>query len=80
LARHVERSGGRSSCLLTYLLEAGSDRIGGLDFQTRADVYEHRASGGTLEQMVIATAQFLAGDEVSPDLSDVVFVSPSPAT
>jgi serine/threonine-protein kinase HipA len=55
--------------LLTYLLEGGSDRIGGLDFQTRPDVYEHRASGGTLEEMVTATAQFLAGDEVSPDVS-----------
>lgn len=54
--------------LLTYLLEAGSDRIGGLDFQEQPDIYEHRSSGGTLEEMVTATAQFLAGGELSPDL------------
>ncbi len=57
---------------LTYLLESGSDRIGGLDFQARADVYEHRASGGTLDEMVMATAQFLAGEEISPDVRKVL--------
>ena len=53
---------------LTYLLESGSDRIGGLDFQAHPDRYEHRPSGGTLEEAVEATSRFLAGHELSPDL------------
>ncbi|GAC1321530.1 MAG: HipA domain-containing protein [Acidimicrobiales bacterium] len=63
--------------LLTYLLEGGSDRIGGLDFQTRPDVYEPRTSGGTLVEMVTATAQFVSGEELSPDVSRALLAGSS---
>jgi serine/threonine-protein kinase HipA len=48
--------------LLTYLLESGSDRIGGLDFQTSARDYVPRTgSSATLEQLMAAAADFEAG-------------------
>lgn len=40
---------------LTYLLESGSDRIGALDFQDRADAYVPRSgTGATLEELLTA--------------------------
>lgn len=62
---------------LTYLLEAGSDRIGALDFTATADRYEPRASGGTLAEMVTATAEFLAGDLLSPDVQKALLAGSS---
>src|ERR1700733_3561735 len=48
--------------LLTYLLESGSDRIGGLDFQVSATEYVPRAtSSATLEQLMAAAADIEAG-------------------
>ncbi len=54
--------------LLTYLLESGSDRIGGLDFQTAPDRYTPRAAGGTLATMVEAADRLDAGEPLPPDL------------
>jgi serine/threonine-protein kinase HipA len=48
--------------LLTYLLESGSDRIGGLDFQVSASEYVPRtSSSATLEQLMGAAADIEAG-------------------
>jgi serine/threonine-protein kinase HipA len=48
--------------LLTYLLESGSDRIGGLDFQISASEYVPRTvSSATLEQLMAAAADIEAG-------------------
>ena len=66
LARHVGHLTGASDVselsLLTYLLESGSDRIGGLDFQVSATEYVPRAtSSATLEQLMAAAADIEAG-------------------
>jgi serine/threonine-protein kinase HipA len=66
LARHVGQLTGASDVselsLLTYLLESGSDRIGGLDFQVSATEYVPRAtSSATLEQLMAAAADIEAG-------------------
>lgn len=66
LARHVGHLTGASDVselsLLTYLLESGSDRIGGLDFQVSATEYVPRAtSSATLEQLMAAAAELEAG-------------------
>ncbi len=66
LARHVGHLTGASNVselsLLTYLLESGSDRIGGLDFQVSASEYVPRAtSSATLEQLMAAAADIEAG-------------------
>jgi serine/threonine-protein kinase HipA len=55
--------------LLTYLLESGSDRIGGLDFQAGADAYVPRLTTSTsLVQMQEAADAFLAGEALTPAL------------
>ena len=52
--------------MLTYLLESGSDRIGGLDFQVSATEYVPRAiSSATLEQLMAAAADIEAGRRVA---------------
>jgi serine/threonine-protein kinase HipA len=66
LARHAGHLTGASDVselsLLTYLLESGSDRIGGLDFQVSATEYVPRAtSSATLEQLMAAAADIEAG-------------------
>ncbi|HEX2743300.1 MAG TPA: HipA domain-containing protein [Streptosporangiaceae bacterium] len=66
LAWHVGHLSGASDVselsLLTYLLESGSDRIGGLDFQVSATEYVPRAtSSATLEQLMAAAADIEAG-------------------
>lgn len=54
---------------LTYFLESGSDRIGALDFQTSPDHYRPRAkSQATLEQLMLAAADFDAGKPLAPAL------------
>ncbi|MEO6500773.1 MAG: HipA domain-containing protein [Jatrophihabitantaceae bacterium] len=55
--------------LLTYLLESGSDRIGGLDFQASAVTYTPRVGAATLEEMQIAADKLQAGDSLSPELA-----------
>ena len=66
LARHVGRLTSASDVselsLLAYLLESGSDRIGGLDFQASARDYVPRTgSSATLEQLMAAAADVEAG-------------------
>lgn len=47
---------------LTILLESGSNRIGGLDFQARADEYVPRAETVTLDELHAAADALQAGD------------------
>ena len=55
---------------LTYLLESGSDRIGALDFQRSATVYEPReAKGATLEALLQAADRVEHGQTVDPDIA-----------
>ena len=53
---------------LTYLLESGSDRIGGLDFQANPEHYVARSGTATLEEMVRAADLLEAGEPLSPEL------------
>ena len=58
---------------LTYLLESGSDRIGGLDFQLSATEYVPRsADHPTLAQMQDAAQRLAAGEELAPALADAL--------
>jgi serine/threonine-protein kinase HipA len=66
LAQHAGRLTSASDVselsLLTYLLESGSDRIGGLDFQASGRDYAPRTgSSATLEQLMAAAADIEAG-------------------
>src|SRR5450756_872716 len=66
LSQHVSHLTGASDVgelsSLTYLLESGSDRIGGLDFQGSASEYVPRTnSSATLEQLMAAAADIEAG-------------------
>ena len=58
---------------LTYLLESGSDRIGGLDFQLSATEYVPRsADHPTLEQLQEAAERLAAGEVLAPALADAL--------
>ena len=58
---------------LTYLLESGSDRIGGLDFQTSATEYRPRAADHpTLAEMQQAADRLTAGEILTPALADAL--------
>ena len=58
---------------LTYLLESGSDRIGGLDFQRSATEYVPRAADHpTLAQMQDAAERLNAGEPLPPALADAL--------
>lgn len=54
---------------LTYLLQAGSDRIGALDFQLSASDYVARGEAATLEQLVAVAALVEAGIPIPEDLA-----------
>jgi serine/threonine-protein kinase HipA len=73
--QHLERHRGAATELeldtLTYLLESGSNRIGGLDFQGISDVYEPRLVGYTLAELHDAAQDLLAG-KLSPDLAQAL--------
>ncbi len=58
--------------LLTYLREAGSDRIGGLDFQHSAREYVPRLRSAPFPQLLQAAADFVEGAEVSGVLADAL--------
>ena len=58
--------------LLTYLLESGSNRVGGLDFQTSSDHYEARTTDGTLVELVEAGERLVRGLPFSQKLDDVL--------
>lgn len=55
--------------LLTYLLESGSDRVGALDFQASATMYQARAtSAAALEELVTAAGLLESGQPLPPAL------------
>jgi serine/threonine-protein kinase HipA len=59
--------------LMTYMLESGSDRIGGLDFQESPVEYVPRAeSSATLEQLMGAAAELEAGRPLPLPLADAL--------
>ena len=59
--------------LLAYLLESGSDRIGGLDFQGSASEYVPRtSSSATLEQLMAAAADLEAGRMLPSPLAEAL--------
>src|SRR5450830_1720728 len=77
LARHLGHLGPRSDTgdlsRLTYLLESGSDRIGGLDFQVSATMYEPRdARRASLEDLQNAADELQAGHALPPALADAL--------
>jgi len=58
---------------LTYLLESGSDRTGGLDFQHSATDYVPRfADHPTLAQMQDGAERLAAGEPLPPELADAL--------
>lgn len=59
---------------LTYLLESGSDRIGGLDFQASSTVYIPRtAQAASLEELMSAAAMVEEGVPLTPELDQALF-------
>jgi serine/threonine-protein kinase HipA len=58
--------------IATYLLESGSNRIGALDFQRSAEVYEPRDVRGTLEEILHAAERLQAGVPFSPEIDRVL--------
>lgn len=59
---------------LTYLLESGSDRIGGLDFQRSATEYVPRASQrASLEELMQAASMVERGVPLTPELEQALF-------
>jgi serine/threonine-protein kinase HipA len=77
LAQHAGHLTGASDVselgLLTYLLESGSDRVGGLDFQASASDYVPRTrSSATLEQLMAAAADIEAGRMLPSPLADAL--------
>ncbi|WP_435740154.1 type II toxin-antitoxin system HipA family toxin [Clavibacter nebraskensis] len=57
---------------LTYLLESGSDRLGGIDFQASADEYIPRGERSTLDDLQRAAQLVEAGEELPDQLSAAV--------
>jgi len=58
---------------LTYLLESGSDRIGGLDFQLSPTEYVPRAStNAPIEELLEAADRIDKGLPISPELAEVL--------
>lgn len=59
---------------LTYLLESGSDRTGGLDFQLSATEYVPRASqSASLEELMQAASMVESGRPLTPELEQALF-------
>lgn len=57
----------------TYLMESGSDRIGGLDFQKSPKVYEPRlAAQASLEELSRSAELIEKGIPLSPDLAQAI--------
>jgi serine/threonine-protein kinase HipA len=54
--------------MLTYLLEAASNRIGALDFQAGAENYVSRQGGATLADMLEAADRLQAGQAIPAEL------------
>jgi len=59
---------------LTYLLQSGSDRAGGLDFQARADRYVARSpKAASLEELMTAAGRVEAGLPITSELEQALF-------
>jgi len=59
---------------LTFMLNSGSDRIGALDFQRSADVYEPREQdNATLEELQDAAGHVERGEPIPPGLEKALF-------
>nr|WP_318383594.1 HipA domain-containing protein [uncultured Enterobacter sp.] len=59
---------------LTYLLESGSDRIGGLDFQSSPIEYVPRAArSASLEELINAASMVEEGVTLTPELEQALF-------
>ncbi len=70
---HNHLAGHDESSALTYLTEAGSDRIGALDFQPSATEYRARGgTGATLADLLELVANVEAGVPVPPELEDAM--------
>ncbi|WP_108920940.1 type II toxin-antitoxin system HipA family toxin [Mycobacterium montefiorense] len=54
---------------ITYFLESGSNRIGGLDFQTGPDVYVPRGSSATIDELHAAADALQEGRPLSDELA-----------
>ncbi|MFC7625764.1 type II toxin-antitoxin system HipA family toxin [Microlunatus sp. GCM10028923] len=54
---------------LTYFLESGSDRIGGLDFQRSPDSYQARGSSASLDELHAAADALQQGFPLSDELA-----------
>lgn len=54
---------------ITYFLESGSNRIGGLDFQTSPEVYVPRGSSATLDELHTAADALQEGRPLTDELS-----------
>ena len=53
---------------ITYFLESGSNRIGGLDFQARPDVYVPRGTSASLDELHAAADTLDQGRELTEEL------------
>jgi serine/threonine-protein kinase HipA len=59
---------------LTFMLNSGSDRIGALDFQRSAEVYEPREQdNATLEELQDAAGHVERGEPIPPGLEKALF-------
>lgn len=57
----------------TYLMESGSDRIGGLDFQVSAKTYEPRLAGqASLEELLRSAELIEKGVPLTPELAQAI--------
>jgi serine/threonine-protein kinase HipA len=69
LARLAADGRDLSEDLLTFMLESGSDRIGGLDFQVSPTEYVSRDAPANLDELLEAATRFAEGKAVSEALS-----------
>lgn len=53
---------------ITYFLESGSNRIGGLDFQTSPQIYVPRGASASLDELHAAADTLDQGRELTPEL------------
>ncbi len=63
--------------LLTYLLAAGSDRIGALDFQASPESYEPRTASAPLEDLIDAADRVEAGEPLPETLEQALLQASS---
>lgn len=57
---------------LTYLLDSGTNRIGGLDFQASATEYVPRVDTASLKDMMLAAESLEKGEPLPPELAEAL--------